>query len=116
MSSTIREVSADEAARIDRLAALAEADCADMLERERLHEQAAAMPGFLGDVLRAISAADVSVVELAKLAEVDLVTFDDFRCGRHELPLASFEKVARRLGFSLVRERAEPVPTQTAAS
>jgi hypothetical protein len=100
----IHETTPEESARIDRLAALAEQDRDDILERGRLQEAAAAQPTFVGDVLRAmLEDSPVSVFELAELANVDFVTFDDFRCGRHELPAAAFERVARRLGFSLVR-------------
>lgn len=44
-----------------------------------------------------------SVFEPAELSNVDFVTFDDFRCGRIELPAAAFERVARRLGFTRMR-------------
>lgn len=43
-----------------------------------------------------------------QLAGLDQAEFDDFRCGRLELPAASFERGARRLWFSLVRS-AQPV-------
>jgi hypothetical protein len=100
----IHPLTPQEESRLDRLAALAERDRDDIIERGRLQEEAAAQPTFVGEVLRAmLEDSPVSVFELAELANVDFVTFDDFRCGRRELPAIAFERVARRLGFSLVR-------------
>jgi hypothetical protein len=45
----------------------------------------------------------VGLDELAALAGVDPLTFDDFRCGRVDLSLDAFELVARRVGLVLVR-------------
>ena len=99
----IHQTTLEEAARIDRLAALAEQDHDDLVERFRLHALAAAEPTFRGELLRAIEHTTVELEELAKLAGVDLLTFDDFRCGTVELPIAAFERLARRLGFTLVK-------------
>ncbi len=99
----IHPLTPDEEARLDRKAALAEADKDDMIERYRLQEIASAQPTFRGELLRAIDTCDVRITELAELAGVDFVTFDDFRCGRFELSLDAFERVARRLGLSLVK-------------
>jgi len=99
----IHPLTPDEEARLDRLAELAEGDRDDMLERLRLQEIASAQPTFRGELLRAIDTCDIRITELAELAGVDFVTFDDFRCGRFELSLDAFERVARRLGLSLVK-------------
>lgn len=99
----IHKTTPDEAARLDRLAELAEADRDDMIERYRLQEIASAQPTFRGELLRAIDTCNVPMTELAQLAGVDFVTFDDFRCGRFELSLDAFERVARRLGLALVK-------------
>ena len=98
----IHSLTPEEEARLNRLAALAEQDRDDIIERFRLHEQAAAEPTFRGELLRAIDGNDVSLDELAELACVDPLTFDDFRCGRFELSLDAFERVARRVGLVLV--------------
>ncbi len=99
----IHETTPEEAARIDRLAALAESERDEIVESLRLHEVAAAQPTFVGEVLRAIKKLDVDFDELAALAGLDQAGFDDFRCGRIELPAAAFERLARRLGFTLVQ-------------
>jgi hypothetical protein len=108
MSDTIiHATTPEEAARLDRLAALAEGERDEIVESLRLHRLAAAQPTFVGAVLREIMRLDVDFDELAALAGLDQAGFDDFRCGRIELPAAAFERVARRLGFTLVRS-AEP--------
>jgi hypothetical protein len=99
----IHQTTPEEAARIDRLAELAEQDRDDLVERYRLQELAAAEPTFRGELLRAIDGSDVPLEELAELAGVDPLTFDDFRCGRFDLSLEAFERVARRLGLTLVK-------------
>jgi len=99
----IHPTTPSEAARIDRLAALAESERDEIVESLRLHQVAAEQPTFVGDVLRAIMKLEVDFDELAELAGLDQAGFDDFRCGRLELPAAAFEKVARRLGFALVQ-------------
>jgi hypothetical protein len=107
----IQPTTPEEDAWHARLATLAEQDKDDILERMRLHDIAAAQPTFVGRVLRAILCdTEVSTPELALLAGVDFVTFDDFRCGRITLPPDAFERVARRMGFTLVRQ-GEPVGT-----
>lgn len=106
----IHKTTAEEAARIDRLATLAEMDRDDLIERQRLRETASRELSFKGEVLRALAEVDIRLSELAELAEVDVVTFDDFRCGLVELPLPAFERIARRLGFALARS---PVPAGT---
>lgn len=98
----IHKTTPEEAAEIDRLAALAEQDGPDMMRRAELKEVAAKEPTFAGKVRRAIMGMTVSYPELARTAGVDLVTFDDFCCGTVELPLPAFERVARRLGLDLV--------------
>ncbi len=72
-------------------------------ETARLDRLAAAQPTFVGAVLREIMRLEMDFDELATLAGLDQVGFDDFRCGRYELHAAAFERVARRLGFGLVR-------------
>jgi hypothetical protein len=100
----IHKTTPEEAARIRHLAELAERDGADILERFRLHQSAAEKPTFVGTILRAINESEVDVLDLAEFAGVDLATFDDFRCGRIALAPDTFERVARRLGFVLVRK------------
>lgn len=90
-------------ARIDELARLAEGERADVIARWKMREAEASRPTFLGQVLRAINPATVRVDELASLAGVSPVEFDEFRCGLRPLPIEAFERVARRLGFELVR-------------
>ncbi len=91
MSDTvIHATTPEETARLDRLAALAEQDRDDILERGRLQEAAAAQPTFVGEVLLAmLEDSPVSVFELSELANVDFVKFDDFRCRRYQLPVAA---------------------------
>lgn len=49
--TVIHATTPEETARLDRLAALAEQDRDDILERGRLPEAAAAQPTFVGEVL-----------------------------------------------------------------
>lgn len=99
----IHPTSPEEAARIDRLADLAEQDRDDLVQRQQLRAIAAREESFKGEVLRALADVDLRITELADLTGVDVVTFDDFRCGLYELPLPAFERLARRLGFALSR-------------
>jgi hypothetical protein len=100
----IHKTSPEEAARLDRLATLAEAERDEIVRRAPLYEQVAAEPTFKGEVLRAINGSmRIPLSDLATTAGVDMRTLDKFRCGERELPLAAFERLARRLGFILVK-------------
>jgi hypothetical protein len=104
----IHKTSPEEATRLDRLATLAEAERDEIVRRAPFYEQVAAEPTFKGEVLRAINESmRIPLSELASMAGVDMRTLDEFRCGERELPLAAFERLARRLGFTLVKT-AEP--------
>jgi hypothetical protein len=99
----IHKTSPEETARLDQVAALAEQDRAGLIAQIEQQQLAAMEPTFGGLVRRAILSMEVPCRELADLAGVDRATFDAFRSGEVDLPLPAFERVARRLGFQLVR-------------
>ena len=65
---------------------------------------AAAEPGFLGDLRRAINASGRRVVALPKEIGVDARLLDDFRAGEAELPAAAIARLVDALGLRLMQE------------
>ena len=96
-------VTAEEDARHQRLATLAEQDRFAIGEQMRRVEAAAAEPSFRGAVRRALLASDVPLSELLSVSGITLHELDEFRCGERDLSFDAFERLAERLGFALVR-------------
>ena len=65
---------------------------------------AAELPGFFGDVRRAILLARCPLAELATAMGVDCQTLSDFRAGEAELTAASLDRLIEALGLRLMQE------------
>ncbi len=65
---------------------------------------AAAEPGFLGDLRRAINASGHRVITLPKEIGVDGRLLDDFRAGEAELPADIIARLVDTLGLRLMQE------------
>jgi hypothetical protein len=95
----IHPTTPEEAARIDALAALAEAERPEIIARYHRRRAAEQEPGLRGDLRRAITASLISPDELASAAGVGVGQFMAFQEGQDDLPLSAFERLTERLGL-----------------
>lgn len=65
---------------------------------------AADLPGFFGDVRRAIAQSRRRPSELANEIGVDERQFSDFRAGEADLPSTALDRLIETLGLRLMRE------------
>ena len=65
---------------------------------------AAELPGFFGDVRRAIALSGRRIDDLARCAGVEVRLLSDFRAGEAELPAASLDRLLDTLGLRLMLE------------
>ncbi len=93
----IHPTTPEEAARIDALAALAEAERPEIIARYHRRRAAEQEAGLRGDLRRAITASLIGPDELASAAGVG--QFMAFQEGQDDLPLSAFGRLTERLGL-----------------
>ncbi len=93
----------EESVRIDRLSDLAEQDRSEIERQLELYDLAAAEPTFKGAIRRALATTNVPFPELLRSSGISLHELDLFRSGEANLSLDAFERLAQRLGFTLVQ-------------
>lgn len=99
----IRSATPEERERIERIADLIEAERPDIERRYYLCDAAAKLPGFSGDLRRAIHAGGVSLEKLAAAAQMDVFALCDFLEGTSELTSAQITAITPLLGLQLMR-------------
>ncbi len=100
----VHTTSPAEAARLDALAAEIEARKDEIIERIERADAASQEDNLAGQLRRAIYASGIRPDLLASEAGLELETFLAFQVGEAELPMAAFERLAKRLGMTIVMQ------------
>lgn len=102
----IHKSTPEEDARLNALAADIEAHKEEIAERLEREELASREDSLAGQLRRAIDASMIGPDKLAIEVGVDFATFRAFQVGDADLPFEAFERLAKRLGLSLVMQPA----------
>jgi hypothetical protein len=108
LEAIVHKATPEQAARLAKLAALVESEQPDLAARLEREDMAAAQPTFSGELRRAIRASRLQPGDLARDAGVDWRDFALFLQGHAELSTCAIDRLASRLGLSLVKSVAEP--------
>jgi hypothetical protein len=101
MARTIRESTPEEAERIDRLAALAEAEGPEIAARVNRMLVAEQEPGPRGELRRLLRESMIGPTRLSADTGVDAERLAAFREGLGDLSLSEMERLGRRVGFTI---------------
>lgn len=101
------QVTVEEAGRLDAIAAEEEAHKNDLIARLERQDRASEEDGLSGQLRRAVTASMLGPEKLATEIGVTPAAFVAFQAGDAELPFSAFEKLARRMGMTLVLQTSE---------
>jgi hypothetical protein len=100
---TVPRATPEERERIERIAALIEAERPDIERRYWMCVAAEQEPGFNGDLRRAIHTGGVPLEKLADAAQLHVFGLCDFLEGTAELTSSQIAAIVQLLGLQLVR-------------
>jgi hypothetical protein len=101
----LREFTPEQRAYWEQAVADVEAELPEIVERDRLTQEAMKEPTVSGQLRCAICASQISYTKLAKKTEVDVITISEFMCGRGTLDSDAFSRLAEvcRLQLTAIR-------------
>jgi hypothetical protein len=109
---TIYQATPEEAARIDAISAAVEAEKPEIIARLTRMDAAERDTGVRGELRRAIRDSMIGPRRLSIETEIAQDLLMDFQEGLAELPLSDMERIAARLGMTLILS---PIPASTAS-
>jgi plasmid maintenance system antidote protein VapI len=96
-----RELTPEEAARIEKYRAAIAEELPDLVARNQLRKEAAEEKTLSGAIRRAIHSGGVEITTLAERAGITLIMLDEFLTGERTLRSDVLDKLAAALGFEI---------------
>lgn len=96
-----RELTADEAARIQKYRAAIADELPDLVARNQLRKDAAEEQTLTGAIRRAIHASGISIAKIAEQSGITLIMLDEFLTGERTLRSDVLDKLAAALRLEI---------------
>jgi uncharacterized protein YueI len=90
----VREFLPGEQEQWEETVAKVEAELPEIIERDRLAQEAMKEQTVSGQLRCAICASQIDYIKLAEKTEVDVITISEFMCGRGTLDSDAFSRLA----------------------